>query len=178
MPLYVGVVPKTPTPHAADDHDIDKPLGGSRLLATLAVLAMACLVLVVLWLSLTSRGFAAVDGAADGARIVVRGVEDTLDTDLVGRSDVPWERDEIAHLVGWGGVMVVVGLLLHTRRSLSDLAVGVFAASISIEFMQKLLTATRKLEAEDISANALGVMVGLMFLVALERLVPLRSARP
>ena len=38
--------------------------------------------------------------------------------------------------------------------------------------MQKLFTANRQLEAEDISANALGTMVGLMFLVALERLAP------
>ena len=142
------------------------------MFATLAVLAMACVVLVVLWFSLSSRGLSAVGEAADGARVVVRGVEESLDADLVSRSDVPWERDEVAHLVGWGSVMVVVGLLFRSRRGLGDLAVGVFAASISIEFMQKLLTSTRRLEAEDISANSLGVMVGLMFLVALERLAP------
>lgn len=143
-------------------------------MATLGVLAMAGVVLVVLWFSLSSRGFSAVGDAADGARVVVRGVEETLDTDLVSRSDVPWERDEVAHLVGWGSVMIAVGMLFRNRRSLGDLAVGVFAASVSIEFMQKLLTTTRQLEAEDISANALGVMVGLMLLVALERLVPTR----
>ena len=149
-----------------------KPLRRSRLVATLAVLAMTAVVLVVLFFSLTSRGFAAVDDAAGGARSVVRGVEETLNTDLVSRSDVPWERDELAHLLGWGSVMVVTGLFFRSRRSLGDLAVGVFASSVSIEFMQKLFTANRQLEAEDISANALGTMVGLMFLVALERLAP------
>ncbi len=137
---------------------------------------MVGVVLVVLWLSLTSRGFAAVADAADGARVVVRGVEETLDADLVSRSDVPWERDEVAHLVGWGSVMIVAGMLFRSRRALGDLAVGVFGSSVAIELMQKLLTETRRLEAEDISANALGIMVGLMFLVALERLVPVRTA--
>ena len=150
-------------------------MGRSRLAATLGVLAMAAVVLVVLYFSLSTRGFTAVGDAADGARIVVRGVEETLDTDLVSRSDVPWERDEVAHLVGWGSVMVAAGLLFRNRRSLGDLAVGVFAGSIVIELMQKLLTNTRRLEAEDISANSLGIMVGLMFLVALERLWPPRS---
>lgn len=153
-----------------------KPMAGSRLLATLGVLTMAALVIVVLWFSLSSRGLSAVGDAADGARVVVRGVEDTLDVDLVSRSDVPWATDEIAHLVGWGSVMVAVGVLFRRRRTLGDLAVGVFAASIVIEFLQKVVTTTRQLEAEDISANALGVMLGLMFLVALERLAPPRRA--
>lgn len=149
----------------------------SRLVATLGVLAMLGIVLVVLFLSLSSRGFSAVDDAADGARVVVRGVEETLDADLVSRNDIPWERDEIAHLVGWGSVMVAVGLLFRSRRSLGDLAVGVFAASIVIEVLQKVVTTTRRLEAEDISANSLGVMVGLMSLVALERLMPPKNRR-
>lgn len=158
--------------HVDDDVPTDKHMAGSRLAATLGVLALAVLVLVVLYFSLSTRGFAAVGDAADGARVVVRGVEETLDTDLVSRSDVPWERDEVAHLIGWGSVMVVVGLLFRSRRSLGDLAVGVFGASIAIELMQKLFTSTRRLEAEDISANSLGVMLGLIFLVALERLMP------
>ena len=66
--------------------------------------------------------------------------------------------------------MVLVGLLFRSRRSISDLAVGVFAASVGIEFLQKVLTTSRSLEAEDISANALGVMVGLMMLVGIEKL--------
>lgn len=73
--------------------------------------------------------------------------------------------------------MLVVGMLFRTRRGLGDLAAGVFGASIAIELAQKLLTTTRRLEAEDISANALGVMMGLMVLVALERLVPPRTLR-
>ncbi len=163
---------KSPRPTTDELSSDTKPLRRSRLAATLAVLAMTGVVLVVLWFSLTSRGFSAVADAADGARVVVRGVEETLDADLVSRSDVPWERDEVAHLIGWGSVMVATGLLFRSRRALGDLAVGVFGASVAIELMQKLLTTTRRLEAEDISANALGIMVGLMFLVALERLVP------
>ena len=168
---------KSPRPTTDELSSDTKPLRRSRLAATLAVLAMTGVVLVVLWFSLTSRGFSAVADAADGARVVVRGVEETLDADLVSRSDVPWERDEVAHLIGWGSVMVATGLLFRSRRALGDLAVGVFGASVAIELMQKLLTTTRRLEAEDISANALGVMVALMFLVALERIVPVRTGR-
>ncbi len=149
-----------------------EPLGQGRLVATLGVLALAAVVMVVLWLSLSSRGFSAVGDAADGARIVVRGVEDSLDADLVSRSDVPWAADEVAHLLGWSTVMVFVGVMFRSRRSLGDLAVGVFGASICVEFLQKFLTTSRQLEAEDISANSLGVMMGLIFLVALERLWP------
>ncbi len=152
-----------------------EPMGRSRLAATLGVLALAFLVMVVLWLSLSSRGFSAVGDAADGARVVVRGFEDSLETDLVSRSDVPWAADEVAHLLGWSTVMVMVGLLFRSRRSLGDLAVGVFGASVGIELLQKFVTTSRQLEAEDISANSLGVMMGLIFLVALERLWPPRT---
>ena len=168
MPLK----PLSSRPTVDKTHPKAKPMAGSRLAATLAVLAMAGLVLVVLWFSLSSRGHSAVEDAGGAARDVVGAVEDTLNADLVSRSDVPWERDEVAHLVGWGSVMMATGFLFRSRRSLGDLAVGVFAASVSIELMQKLFTANRQLEAEDISANSLGIMVGLMFLVALERLAP------
>ena len=168
MPLS----PLSSRPDVDDAHRKGTSIGGSRLVATLAVLAMAGLVLVVLWFSLSSRGHSAVEDAGGAARDVVGAVEDTLNADLISRSDVPWERDEVAHLVGWGSVMVATGFLFRSRRSLGDLAVGVFAASVSIELMQKLFTANRQLEAEDISANSLGIMVGLMFLVALERLAP------
>lgn len=167
-----------PASSAADDRSEESVRERSRTVAALGVLAFALVLVVVLWLSLSSRGLSAVGDAADGARVVVRGVENSLDADLVSRSDVPWEKDEVAHLLGWGSLMLVVGVAFRSRRGLGDLAVGVFGASIAIEVAQKLLTTTRRLEAEDISANALGVMLALMVLVALERLVPSRSAQP
>lgn len=159
-------------PETAPDQPDQRSDYRRRLGAALGVIAVAVGVVAVLWLSLSSRGFSMVGDAADGARVVVRGVEGQLDTNIIDRSDVPWAADEVAHLLGWGGMMVAVGLAFRTRRSLSDLAVGVFGASIGIEVMQKLFTTSRSMEAEDISANALGVMLGLMFLVALARLVP------
>lgn len=146
-----------------------------RFGAALMVIAVALGVVAVLWLSLSSRGFAVVGDAADGARVVVRGVEGQLDTNLVDRSDIPWAADEVAHLLGWSSLMVIVGLGFRARRSLADLAVGLFAASIGIEVMQKVFISGRSMEAEDISANALGIMLGLMLLVALERLWPARE---
>jgi hypothetical protein len=151
---------------------VDQQVSRTRVVAPLGVMVMAVTVIAVLWLSLSSRGFSAIGDASEGARIVVRGVEGRLDTNIIDRSDVPWGADEVAHLLGWGALMIMVGLIFHRRWGLGDLAVGVFAASIGIEFLQKLVTTSRSMEAEDISANSLGVMLGLMVLVALERLVP------
>lgn len=145
------------------------------IVGAFTVLAVAAGVVLVLWLSLSSRGFSVAGDAADQARIVVRGVESTLDTNIIDRSDIPWELDEVAHLVGWSSVTVAAGFLLRSRRALSDIAVGAFAASFGIEILQAVLTTSRQMQAEDVSANALGVMLGLMVLVALQRLVPPRN---
>lgn len=176
--LYRG--PVTP-PAIASEHietgSLKTSTGRGRIVAALGVVFMVVIVSGVLWLSLSTRGFSMVGDAADGARVVVRGVEGRLDTNLIDRSDLPWAEDEIAHLIGWSGLTVLVGMMCRTRRSLGDLAVGVFAASFGIEVLQALLTTSRSMEAEDISANALGVMMGLMVLVALERLLPPRHSR-
>ena len=141
------------------------------LAGAVAVIGVAFAVLVVLWLSLSARGHGVVGDAADGARIVVREVESTLDTNIIDRSDVPWEADEVAHLVGWGSITIAAGVLLWNRRSAGEIAVAVFAASFGVEILQKLVTSSRRMEAEDVSANALGVMLGLMLLVAAERVL-------
>lgn len=141
------------------------------VLGAFVVLGVALGILAVLWLSLSARGHGVVGDAADGARVVVRGVESTLDTNIIDRSDIPWKADEVAHLVGWGMITVVAGLLLRARRSISDIAVGVFAASFAVEILQQVATTSRTMQAEDVSANALGVMLGLMVLVAAERLI-------
>ena len=146
------------------------------IVSALVVLGVVVGVLGVLWFSLSSRGPAVVGGAADQARDVVQGVESTLGTNIIDRSDIPWESDDVAHLVGWGSVTLAVGFLLRSRRSLGDIAVGVFAASFGIEVLQKLVTTSRNMSAEDVSANALGIMLALMVLVAAERLLPVKQA--
>ena len=146
------------------------------IVGALVVLGVVVGVLGVLWFSLSSRGPGVVDGAADQARDVVQGVESTLGTNIIDRSDIPWAGDEIAHLVGWGSVTLAAGFLLRSRRSLGDIAVGVFAASFGIEVLQGLVTTSRVMSAEDVSANALGIMLALMVLVAAERLLPVRRA--
>ena len=145
------------------------------LLRGLSILAAIATVLIVLWFGLSPTGVAVVEDAADSAREVVREVEDTLDADLVSRSDVPWELDELAHIGGWACVMVASGLFLGRRRDLGRLAAIVFGGSVAIELMQKLLTSTREFQATDISANALGIMFGLLALLVLDQLRPARS---
>ncbi len=146
------------------------------IIAALTVLGVALGVVAVLWLSLSARGFGVVNNAADQAAVVVRGVESTLDTNIIDRSDIPWAADEVAHLVGWGSVTLVAGFLLRSRRSVADIAVGAFAASFAVEVLQGVATTSRTMSAEDVSANALGVILALMVLVAAERLIPTRTA--
>lgn len=142
--------------------------------AALAVLGVLAATLLLLWLSLSSGGHGLVGDAADGATFVVGHVEDQLDRDLVSRSDVPWAADEMAHLLGWGAITVAAGFAFRSTRQLSDIAVGVFALSVGVEIAQEVFTSSRTAQVADVSANALGVMLALMFLVAAERLLPPR----
>ena len=160
-----------------DDSDDVKRSPLRSIAGAIIVLAVAVGVLAVLWLSLSSRGPGVVDGAADQARDVVQGVESTLGTNIIDRSDIPWAADEVAHLIGWGSVTLAAGFLLRARRSLSDIVVGVFAASFGVEVLQRLVTTSRRMDAEDVSANALGIMLALMVLVAAERLLPVKSPK-
>jgi VanZ family protein len=142
--------------------------------AALAVLGVLAATLLLLWLSLSSGGHGVVGDAADGATFVVGRVEDQLDRDLVSRSDVPWAADELAHMLGWGAITVAAGFAFRSARQLSDIAVGVFAVSIGVELAQEVFTSSRTAQVHDVSANGLGVMLALMFLVAAERLLPPR----
>lgn len=172
------MVQRTPTKQEPR-RTVDAGSSGSgrtrSLVGAVTVLLVVAAVVVVLWFSLTSRGFSLAGSAADQARDVVRGVESTLDTNLIDRSDIPWSFDEVAHLVGWGSITLLAGLAFRARRSLGDIAAGAFAASFVVEVLQGVLTTSRTMQAEDVSANALGVMLALMLLVALERLIPVRQ---
>ena len=159
--------------------DRERPTLTSRpVVGALTILAVAVGVMVVLWLSLSSRGPGVVDTAADQARDVVRGVESTLYTNIIDRSDIPWSADEVAHLVGWGSVTLFAGFLLRTRRTLSEIAVAVFTVSFVIEIAQGALTTSRNFDVEDVSANSLGIILALMVLVAADRVFPARSVEP
>lgn len=162
--------------HSAKGKRAKQSSAARSVVGALTVLGVALGVVAVLWLSLTARGFGVVNDAADQAADVVRGVESTLDTNIIDRSDIPWAFDEVAHLVGWGTITLIAGFLLRSRRSLGDIAVGVFAASFGVEILQGVATTSRTMSAEDVSANALGVMLALMVLVAAERLIKPRSA--
>ena len=166
-----NTLPSERSSDTADGHERTpiRPVVGA-----LTVLAVAAGIVAVLWLSLTARGFGVVNDAAGLSADVVRELEDTLDTNIIDRSDVPWSADEVFHLVGWGSVTLVVGFLLRARRSLADIAVGVFAASFAVEVLQGVATTSRTMSAEDVSANALGIMLALMVLIAAERLLPVR----
>jgi VanZ family protein len=145
---------------------------GMRRVST--VLLSVLVAVVVGWLSLSSGGFGVVGEAADGATAVVGEVEQRVDRDLVQRSDIPWAADEVAHLLGWGAVTLGAGVAFRSSRSLTDIAVGVFLASVFVEFLQGWFVAGRNAQAHDLSANSLGVMSALVVLAAAERVWPAR----
>ncbi|NNE72591.1 MAG: hypothetical protein HKN26_02920 [Acidimicrobiales bacterium] len=93
-----------------------------------------------------------------------RAIESLLPFNVIDRQDIPFQPDEIGHLLLWGGGMVVLGLL---RRSVKTdvIAVGLFGASVGFEFLQATITTSRSLQITDIAANGFGIVLGLCIVV-------------
>ncbi len=111
---------------------------------------------------------------ADMVQDVWHRVETALAIDI-DREAIPWSADEIAHLLLWGGGMVLLGVALRNRYRPDRIAVGLFAASITLEILQVLVTAHRSLSLADGAANAVGIMLGLTVVVGIELVWPIRS---
>ena len=64
--------------------------------------------------------------------------------------------------------MLGIGLVTRNRFQASFVAVTLFAASLSLEVGQSLLTTNRAMSIGDALANAAGIMTGLTALVVLD----------
>ena len=115
-------------------------------------------------------------GVLDAAIVFWRRFELAFGIDLdIDQNAIPWSSDEIAHLVLWGGGMILVGLTLRHRQRSDRVAVGLFGASVLLEVLQAFVTASRSLTLSDAAANGLGIMLGLTVVVVADLVMP--SAR-
>ncbi|MDH3705291.1 MAG: hypothetical protein OES57_04455 [Acidimicrobiia bacterium] len=142
----------------------------SRRTAAVAITFVA----IAIVLSLSDRAPGLLRQLTDAGVAVWRRIEIAFAID-VDRDAIPWTSDEIAHLMLWGGGMLILGLVLRTRVRPDRLAVALFASSLALEVLQALVTARRSLSLADSAANALGIMVGLSLVVAAGLLWPVRS---
>ena len=129
-----------------------RPTGGLRPYLA-AVLAVAGLLAVPIMLS---------DQAPDFFDRVTDGIENSL-------PDIWWDDvkplvpagDVVMHLVFFGGLALVVGLLAWSWRSFVLGQVGVLSLGILLELAQPLVTSSRNIEVHDIASNLLGQAVGV-----------------
>ena len=105
-----------------------------------------------------------------------RAGEDLFAVDLLNRSDIPWAADELGHIALWGMGMVILGLGFRRRVPADVLAAGLFIAGIGVEVLQRVATSGRKMEITDIGANGIGILLGLVVVVAVGAVTPLATS--
>jgi len=150
-----------------------------RLRLVLGVVAVVVFGIVAITTSLSDRAPQALRQARDTQAQVVDDIEETFDVDvrrIVDRNDIPFENDDILHLIGWASGTTLVGFALRRYIRIEEIAVIVFAGSVLIEVAQPIYSDTRVFQIGDITTNALGVMIGLTLIVILQRLRPITEA--
>lgn len=150
-----------------------------RLRLILGLLAVGAFALVAVTTSLSDRAPQALRSARERQAQITDEIEETFDVDvrqIVDRNEIPFETDDILHLIGWTVGTIIVGTSLRRWIRIEELAVLVFAGSVLIEVAQPMYSATRQFQIGDITTNALGVMCGLTVIVILQRLRPIPEA--
>lgn len=89
---------------------------------------------------------------------------DRVDVRALGEATPP--SDTMVHLTAWAVVMVLVGLVTWSWRSLVTSGAGVAMLSTLVEVAQGSLTTTRNTELSDIAANLAGIAAGLLVVTA------------
>lgn len=78
----------------------------------------------------------------------------------VSETPIP-ESDFEIHVLAWLVAALLVGMATWSWRSLALAGVSLFAFSMAVEGGQHLLTATRSAQLGDLTANAIGVALGI-----------------
>lgn len=129
-----------------------------RPLAALAALLLAPVVIVG---SLSDRAPGAVERLIAKVQRKGSGLEDRLGLDVVDLGDAPIGLWSAGHLVLWCAVGVVAYAAVGDRLRVSALAVGLVSASFAAEVAQVLFTTHRAMQASDMIANTVGVVLGV-----------------
>lgn len=101
-----------------------------------------------------------------GGRLVVR-LSERIDAgnrvaDAATDPRLP-QSDTLVHIGMWAVAAGVVGLAIWTWRGLLVGSIGVLAASVFVELGQARWSHTRAVQASDLRANIVGVMIGAAF---------------
>lgn len=137
-----------------------------RLRAAVLLLVLAG-VTAVLLLSDRAQGWyrSARDAAFDGAARL----RDRFGLGDATRDDIPLAAGTAGHIALFLIATVVVGFVFRRRLQPATAAITTFAASAAFEVLQDVLSATRSAQIDDLGANAIGVLLGLVVLVVLQR---------
>lgn len=122
------------------------------------------LAVILLWSDRASGVFSEV---LDIVRRTGRSVEQRYDIDLIDRSDIPGQADQIGHALFWGTGMLLTGWLLRRRIPVAITALFVSGISLLFEFAQPILSATRVVEPSDAVANMVGIATATVALLGL-----------
>lgn len=116
-------------------------------------------------LGVVALGMGAVLMLADRAPGALRRVSDRLDAPQRLAPEVVQEvapaSDALVHIVVWGSIMVLVGLVAWSWRALAVGTLGVLVVATMFELAQGSLTSTRRTELSDLLANVVGIAIGL-----------------
>jgi VanZ family protein len=75
--------------------------------------------------------------------------------------DLPPGSDKLEHVLGYAVLAAWAVQIFATRRALVVAGVGLVALGVAIEIAQDALTTTRMMDAADVVANSVGVLLGL-----------------
>jgi hypothetical protein len=141
-------------------------------------LVLAAVAVTVVLLLLSDRAPGVYRRLVDRTFGVAADVRDRIGLpDLVARSDIPFAATDLGHVVLFGAVTVVAGVVFRHRARPWLVATVVFAASAAFEALQPLVTDSRSQQVADLQANAVGVLAGFLVLSVVVRNRRLRRSR-
>ena len=126
--------------------------------------AATCFVLATTVLLLADRSVSLV-GTVHGFVVAAgRGIEQTLNIDVVDRSEIPGTTEQWGHAALWGSGMVLFGWLFRSRVPLAITALWLAGTSVAFEVAQPSLSTNRRFEPSDATANITGILIAILLL--------------
>ncbi len=126
--------------------------------------------MVVGVLSMADRAPDLIHGLLATTRDQAHALEIRFGTDFVDRGDLPFEWDTMSHFMSWAAAGLLGHIMVRRRFSSVLLGLGLFAMSAAIEVAQPFLSSTRSLSLTDLTANGLGIILGISMAAIVTRI--------
>ncbi len=146
----------------------------TRRLITTGAIAGFFGVMVVLMLS--DRVPLFVPLVLSGIRALGRRAEAITGIDVIDREQIPWNSDLLGHAALWFCGMILIGLAVRKRISVSSVALVLMAIGIGFEFAQRYWTTSRQISVDDAIANSIGVAAGLIVVLVIGGIIDVAGA--